>query len=225
MRLSVIIPVYNEESTIKEIIQRVKDTGLDLEIIVVDDASIDGTPEKLKELKDEEIIIVTHSKNKGKGAAIRTGLNYVSGDIVIIQDADLEYDPRDYETLIRPIVEDRADVVYGSRFLGEHRIFLFWHYIGNKFLTFLANLLYNTMLSDMEVGYKAFKTEVIKGMELSQERFGIEPEITAKVFKRGYRVFEVPITYSGRGYDEGKKITWKDGIWAIWCLIKYRFVD
>lgn len=225
MRLSVILPVYNEEATIKEVIQRVKDTGFDPEIIVVDDGSTDGTTDRLREIKDEKIIVVTHNKNKGKGAAIRTGLSYVNGDIVIIQDGDLEYDPRDYPALIRPILEGRADVVYGSRFLGEHRVFLFWHYIGNKFLTLLTNLLYNTMLSDMEVGYKAFRADVIKGMRISEDRFGFEPEITAKVFKKGYRVFEIPITYSGRGYKEGKKITWLDGVLAIWCLIKYRFVD
>lgn len=223
MKLSVIIPVYNEESTIDAIIKKVRETGLDLEIVVVDDASTDGTLKVLNHLED--ITLAKHARNQGKGAAIQTGLNYVTGDMVIIQDADLEYDPRDYPALIKPIIEDRADVVYGSRFLGEHRVFFFWHYLGNKFLTLLANLLYNTMLSDMEVGYKVFRAQAIKGLDLSQNRFGIEPEITAKVFKRGYRVFEVPVTYSGRGYAQGKKITWRDGFAAIWCLLKYRFMD
>lgn len=223
MKLSIIIPVYNEKNTIKKIIKRVKEQNLEKEIIIVDDNSTDGTKELLKEIEDVKVIY--HEKNKGKGAAIRTGIDYVSGDIVIIQDADLEYDPRDYQKLIQPILDYNADVVYGSRFLGVHRVFLFWHYFGNKFLTLLTNLLYNTMLSDMETCYKAFKSEVLKNIKIKQNRFGFEPEITAKIFKKKYKVFEIPISYSGRDYKEGKKITWKDGIVAIYCLFRYRFFD
>lgn len=225
MKLSIIVPVFNEKNTIKEIINRIKCVDIDKEIIIVDDYSMDGTREILKTSKDNNIKVIYHTKNLGKGAAVRTGLSYVSGDIVIIQDADLEYDPRDYKVLIRPITEGRGDAVYGSRFLGEHRVFLFWHYLGNKFLTLITNLLYNTMLSDMETCYKAFRTDIIKGIEIRSNGFNIEPEITAKIFKKKCRVYEVPITYSGRGYDEGKKITWKDGFAALYTLIKFRFID
>lgn len=225
MKLSIIMPVFNERHTIKEIIEKVKSVDIDKQIIIVDDCSDDGTKEILKTLGDDDIEVIYHNKNKGKGAAVRTGLSHAIGDIVIIQDADLEYDPRDYKVLIRPIIEGRGDVVYGSRFLGEHRVFLFWHYLGNKFLTYITNFLYNTMLSDMETCYKAFRTEVIKSIKIRSNGFNIEPEITAKVFKKKYRVYEVPITYSGRGYEEGKKITWRDGFVALYTLIKFRFVD
>jgi glycosyltransferase involved in cell wall biosynthesis len=225
MKLSIIMPVFNERNTIKEIIERVKCVDIDKEMIIVDDYSMDGTRDILKTLNDDGIKVIYHKKNQGKGAAVRTGLNYVSGEIVIIQDADLEYDPRDYRMLIRPIIEGKGDVVYGSRFLGEHRVFLFWHYWGNKLLTFITNLLYNTMLSDMETCYKAFRADIIRSIKIRSNGFNIEPEITAKIFKKKYRVYEVPIAYSGRGYEEGKKITWKDGFMALYTLIKFRFMD
>ncbi|MCJ7507214.1 MAG: glycosyltransferase family 2 protein [candidate division Zixibacteria bacterium] len=225
MKLSIIMPVFNERNTIKEIIERVKCVDIDKEIIIVDDYSMDGTRDILKTFIDDNIKVIYHNKNRGKGAAVRTGLSHVSGEIVIIQDADLEYDPRDYKALIRPIIEGRGDAVYGSRFLGEHRVFLFWHYLGNKFLTFITNVLYNAMLSDMETCYKAFRTDIIISIKIRSNSFNIEPEITAKLFKKKYRVYEVPITYSGRSYEEGKKITWKDGFKALYTLIKFRFMD
>lgn len=224
-KLSVIIPVYNELPTIKIIIEKVQAVNLPKEIIIVDDCSTDGTREILKKLKGDNLIIQYHTRNQGKGAAIQTGLQFITGDIVIIQDADLEYDPQDYPLLLKPILEKNADVVYGSRFLGPHRVFMFWHYLGNKFLTFITNLLFDTMLSDMETCYKAFKTEVIKSLNLESRSFNIEPEITAKIFKKKYKVFEVPISYDGRGYEEGKKITWKDGFGAIYTLLKYRIKE
>lgn len=223
--------MYNELPTIQSIVEKVQAVNLPKEIIIVDDCSTDGTREILKNLKlksqipGDNLIIHYHTRNQGKGAAIQTGLQFVTGDVVIIQDADLEYDPQDYPSLLKPILEKNADVVYGSRFLGSHRVFMFWHYLGNKFLTFITNLLFDTMLSDMETCYKAFKTEVIKGLNLKSRGFNIEPEITAKVFKKKYKVFEVPISYDGRGYEEGKKITWKDGFGAIYTLFKYRFKD
>ncbi len=226
MKLSVIIPVYNELPTIKILLERVQAVKLDKEIIIVDDFSTDGTQQILKGLSGDNLTIEYHQRNQGKGIAIQTALKRVSGDIVIIQDADLEYDPQDYPILIKPIVEKGADVVYGSRFLGSHRVFMFWHYVGNKFLTTVSNVLFDTMLSDMETGFKVFKTEVIRGLNLKSKGFSIEPEITAKVFKnKRYKVFEVPITYDGRGYAEGKKITWRDGITALYTLLKYRFMD
>lgn len=219
------IPVYNEKNTLLDIIGRVQSVPIEKEIIIVDDFSTDGTRDIMKGIDSPNVKIYYHPSNRGKGAAIRTAIPHATGDIVLIQDADLEYDPMDYPRLIEPILDGRADVVYGSRFLGTHRAFLFWHYIGNKFLSFLTNLLYNTMLTDMETCYKVFRSDVIKGLSLKSDRFQIEPEITAKVFKKGYKVFEVPISYAGRDFKEGKKITWRDGIWAVLTLVKYRFVD
>jgi glycosyltransferase involved in cell wall biosynthesis len=226
MKLSVIIPVYNEEATIQEILQQVRAVGLAYEIIVVDDGSTDRTRELLKvEESQPGTSVIYHDRNQGKGAAVRTGFDRATGEILLIQDADLEYDPRDYPVLLRPIEEGRVKVVYGSRFLGPRKAMLFWHMLGNKALTLLTNVLYNTILSDMETCYKVFKADAIKGIPLRSRRFEFEPEITAKVLKRGHRIFEVPISYYGREYNEGKKITWREGPKAIWTLIKYRFVD
>jgi len=227
MKLSIIIPVYNEISSIQKVIEEVKKScsNKDKEIIIVDDYSTDGTRQFLENLKDPQMKVLFHSKNMGKGACINTAKEYITGDIVIIQDADLEYSPQDWPSLIKLIEEGYADVVYGSRFLGPHRVFAFWHYFANKFLTFLTNILYDTILTDMETGYKAFKAEVLKKINIKSKRFDFEPEITAKIFKKKFRVYEVPITYRGRTYKEGKKITWKDAFWAIWALIKYRITD
>jgi len=225
IKLSVIIPVFNERQTIGQILDEVKKVELEKEIIVVDDGSTDGTREILGELNDPAVKVLYHSENRGKGGAIKTAQTRVSGEVVIIQDADLEYRPEDYPKLIKPIEDGFADVVYGSRFLGPHRVFMFWHYVGNKFLTWLTNILYNTMLTDMETGYKVFRAEVFKKLKIRSNRFDFEPKITAKIFKQKLRVVEVPITHYGRRYEEGKKITWKDGLVAIWTLIKYRFVD
>jgi glycosyltransferase involved in cell wall biosynthesis len=226
MTLSVIIPVYNEEHTIQEILRQVRALGLTHEIIVVDDGSTDGTRALLEtEANQPGTTVVLQTRNMGKGAAVRAGFERATGDILLIQDADLEYDPRDYPALLRPIEEGRVTVVYGSRFLGPRKAMLFWHMLGNKFLTLLTNVLFNTILSDMETCYKVFRADVIKGIPLRSRRFEFEPEITAKVLKRGHRIFEVPISYYGREYDEGKKITWREGPKAIWTLIKYRFVD
>src|SRR5688572_29128354 len=209
--LSVVMPVYNERDTIEGMIARVLAVpGLRLELIVVDDGSTDGTSDILRELKKKYPIKLLHKPNGGKGSALRLGFKEVSGDLVVIQDADTEYSPEEFPELIELICQGRADVVYGSRFLGRHRVFLFTHYLGNLFLTLLTNVLYNTMLTDMETCYKAMRVEVLRSLTLDSNGFGIEPEITAKIFKRGYRVYEVPITYDGRGYDEGKKITWRD---------------
>src|ERR1043166_3200010 len=214
-RLSVVMPVYNERTTIDEIVARVLALPLEIELIVVDDCSTDGTRERLQQLQRERgFVLVQQPKNAGKGSALRTGFERVTGDIVIVQDADLEYSPEEYPELIDLIVRGRADVVYGSRFLGRHRVFLFTHYLGNRVLTLITNVLSHTML-----------TEVLRSFTLHSNGFGIEPEMTAKIFKRGYRVYEVPITYDGRGYDEGKKITWKDGVVALWVLLKYRFTE
>ena len=224
--LSVVMPAYNEIQTIEEIIRRVLAVPLRLQLIVVDDCSKDGTREELVRLQRElGFTLCLQERNQGKGAALRRGFAEVSGDIVVIQDADLEYSPEDFPQLIELISQGRADVVYGSRFLGRHRVFLFSHYLGNRLLTFLTNVLYNTMLSDMETCYKVMRVEVLRSMTLKSNAFDIEPELTAKIFKRGYRVYEVPITYDGRGYDEGKKIGWVDGIAALWVLLKYRFTE
>jgi glycosyltransferase involved in cell wall biosynthesis len=226
MKLSVIMPVYNEERTIQEIVKRVLEVPLEKELVIVDDCSNDRTSELLKVYVNKaEIKVLRHEKNQGKGAAIRTGIQAATGDMIVIQDADLEYDPAEYPILVKPIIEGRADVVYGSRFLGLHRVFLYYHYLGNKFLTFLTNLLYNTMLTDMETCYKVFRAEVLKDITIKSHRFNFEPEITAKVFKKKLRVYEMPISYYGREYQEGKKITWRDAFPAIWALIKYRFTD
>jgi glycosyltransferase involved in cell wall biosynthesis len=224
--LSVVMPAYNECDTIDEIIRRVLAVPVRLELIVVDDCSTDGTRDQLQALQRElGFTLILQPANGGKGAALRTGFAKIRGEIVIIQDADLEYSPEEYPSLIELICTGRADVVYGSRFLGRHRVFLFTHYAGNRVLTLLTNILYNTMLTDMETCFKVMRAEVLRSMTLKSNRFGIEPELTAKIFKRGYRVYEVPITYDGRGYSEGKKITWRDGIVAIWTLLKYRFTE
>jgi glycosyltransferase involved in cell wall biosynthesis len=224
--LSVVMPAYNERDTIDEIVRRVLAVPLRIELIVVDDASTDGTRDMLAQLERElGFRLILQEKNGGKGAALRAGFAAVRGDIVVIQDADLEYSPEEYPELIELICAGRADVVYGSRFLGRHRVFLFTHYLGNRLLTVLTNVLYNTILTDMETCFKVMRVEVLRSMTLKSNRFGIEPELTAKIFKRGYRVYEVPITYDGRGYSEGKKITWRDGFSAIWTLLKYRFTE
>src|ERR671912_155536 len=213
--LSVVMPAYNERDTIEEIIRRVLAVPIRTQLIVVDDGSSDGTRD----------ILQLQPRNAGKGAALRRGFEVVQGDLVVIQDADLEYSPEEFPQLIELICQGRADVVYGSRFLGRHRVFLFTHYAGNRFLTLVTNVLYNTMLSDMETCYKVMRTEVLRSMTLESNGFGIEPELTAKIFKRHFRVYEVPITYDGRGYEEGKKITWRDGFVALWVLVKYRFSE
>jgi glycosyltransferase involved in cell wall biosynthesis len=221
--LSVVMPVFNERHTIDEIVSRVLAIPMRVELVVVDDCSTDGTREHLGELQTQSgFTLLLQPHNQGKGAALRRGFAAVSGDIVAIQDADLEYSPEEFPALAQLIIDGRADVVYGSRFLGRHRVFLFTHYLGNRLLTLITNILYNTMLSDMETCYKVMRREVLDGLDLQSDGFGIEPEITAKIFKRHYRVYEVPITYDGRGYDEGKKITWKDGLVALWVLIRHR---
>jgi glycosyltransferase involved in cell wall biosynthesis len=227
MKLSVIMPVYNEKATIERIIARVLAVPLDKELVIVDDCSTDGTRDILKNYEGRPGIKISyHPHNLGKGAGIRTGIRECTGDIVIIQDADLEYSPEEYPKLVEPIVRGAADVVYGSRFYGTHRVFMVWHYLGNKFLTALTNVLYNTMLTDMETCYKVFRTDVIKKLNLKSSRFDIEPEITAKIFKNhALRVYEMPITYDGRDYHEGKKISPLDGFPALWTLFKYRFID
>jgi glycosyltransferase involved in cell wall biosynthesis len=224
--VSVVMPAYNEIDTIEEIIRRVLAVPLRIELIVVDDGSTDGTRDLLQKLQRERNFkVILQPKNGGKGSALRAGFAQVTGDIVIIQDADLEYSPEEYPALIELICAGRADVVYGSRFLGRHRVFLFTHYLGNKLLTFLTNVLYNTILTDMETCFKVMRVEVLRSFVLRSNGFGIEPEITAKIFKRRYRVYEIPITYDGRGYDEGKKITWRDGLVALGVLLKYRFTE
>lgn len=223
--LSVVMPVYNERTTIDEIVRRVLAVPLRIELIVVDDGSRDGTGDRLDALQRELQFKLLRQENAGKGAALRRGFAAVTGDIVVIQDADLEYSPEEFPQLIELICQGKADVVYGSRFLGRHRAFMFAHYMGNKFVTFATNVLYNTMLTDMETCYKAMRTDVLRSMTLKSNGFGIEPEITAKIFKRGYRVYEVPITYAGRGYQEGKKITWRAGFTALWVLLKYRLTE
>ena len=226
MRLSIIMPVFNEKETIRQILAQVRAVNLVNEIIVVDDFSTDGTREILKEEEQKgDVTLVLHDRNRGKGAAVRSGLERFTGDIVIIQDADLEYDPRDYPTLIRPIAEGRVKVVYGSRFIGPRKDMLFAHWVGNQFLTLLTNILFDTTLSDMETCYKVLRADVAKGLNIKSDRWGIDPEITAKVLRRGNRIFEVPISYYGREFYEGKKISWHDGFVVLWTLLKYRFVD
>lgn len=227
--LSVVVPVYNEKDTIREIISRIDATGLVRQTVVVDDGSKDGTRDILQQLKAENrpgLVIEFHQVNRGKGAAVRTGVKLATGDLVLVQDADLEYDPADYPTILAPMLDGRADVVYGSRFLGgPHRVLFFWHYVVNRMLTFLSNVMTNLNLTDMEVGYKLFRRELIQGIEIKSDRFNFEPEITAKVAKRRARIYEVPISYSGRTYEEGKKIGMRDGFEALWTIFKYRFVD
>jgi len=226
MKISVVIPVYNERKTIHQILDTVKSIPLPKEIVVVDDCSKDGTRDMLKEIKDGDIRIFYHEVNKGKGAALKTGFSQVTGDIIIIQDADLEYNPWEYFRLIHPILEGKADVVYGSRFSGdEHRVLLFWHYLGNQFLTLLSNMFTNLNITDMETCYKVFTRDAFKGIDIKSKRFGVEPELTAKFAKKHARIYEVPISYAGRDYTEGKKIGWKDGFSAIWNIVKFRFVD
>ena len=224
MRISVVVPAFNEADTVGEVIARVRATPYEVELIVVDDGSTDGTWERLSALSDTPgLVLLRHDRNQGKSAALRTAFVRVTGEVVIIQDADLEYDPRDYPTLLEPILDGRADVVYGSRFLGgTHRVLYFWHSVGNKFLTLLSNALTNLNLTDMETCYKAFRREILDDMSIESDGFGFEPEFTAKVARRGLRIYEVPISYSGRSYAEGKKITWKDGVKALLTIIRYR---
>jgi glycosyltransferase involved in cell wall biosynthesis len=241
MRLSIIMPVYNEVGTIAEIVRRVRAVPLavpvgygpenggsvefEREIVIVDDGSTDGTREFLRTLEgDPGVVVVFHERNQGKGAAVRTGLQHASGDVMAIQDADLEYDPRDYPALLQPLVEGRSQAVYGSRFRGgPTKAMFFWHMVGNRFLTLLTNFLYNTILTDMETGYKFFTREVAEQLDLRAPGWGFDPEITAQILKRGYRIYEVPISYTGREFEEGKKINWRDGLTVLWTLLKHRF--
>ncbi len=228
-KLSVVIPAYNERKTVEDLIARVASApvpeGLEIEIVVVDDGSTDGTRELLRELVDKAdpaFRLIEQPVNRGKGAALKTGFKEATGDVILIQDADLEYNPRDYPVLLQPILDDEADVVYGSRFLGgPHRVLFFWHYVGNRALTTLSNMFTDLNLSDMETCYKVFRAEILKGMELSSKRFGIEPELTARVARAQARIYEVPISYHGRTYAEGKKIGWRDGVSAIWAILRY----
>jgi glycosyltransferase involved in cell wall biosynthesis len=230
-KMSVVIPVYNEERWLRELIRRVRAVPIPKEIVIVDDCSTDSTRTILAELEKEasEVRVFLQEKNQGKGAALRTGFSHVTGDIVVVQDADLEYDPAEYPRLIQPILDNRADVVYGSRFIGEsHRVLYFWHYVANKFLTMVSNMFTNLNLTDMETCYKVFRREVLEGIKLKSNRFGFEPEITAKIARRrqpAWRIYEVPISYSGRTYEEGKKIGLKDAFNALWCIIRYRYFD
>ena len=228
MKLSIIIPVYNEKNTVKRIVQQVQDVELDMEkeIILIDDGSTDGTREILKNLEYPNVKVKLQEKNQGKGSALQAGFSLATGDFVIIQDADLEYDPREYPVLLTPLLDGRADAVYGSRFLGgPHRVLFFWHYIGNKMLTTLSNMLSNLNLTDMETCYKVFRKDVLDKITIKSKRFGIEPEITMKLARQKCRIYEVPISYSGRDYTEGKKIGWKDGVAAIYHLIRFKFFD
>ena len=223
MKVSVVIPVYDEVGTVAEVVGRVRAAQPEAEVIVVDDGSRDGTVEVLRKLgQDGGVKVLFQDRNRGKGAALRRGFAEATGDVIIVQDADLEYDPMEYERLLDPIRAGKADVVYGSRFLGgPHRVLFFWHYVGNRLLTLLSNMLCDLNLSDMETCYKVFRREVVEGMELKEDRFGFEPEFTAKASKLGVSVYEVPISYSGRTYEEGKKISWKDGMAALWFIVKY----
>ncbi len=228
--LSVVIPIYNEVHTLEEILERVRAVDIRKELILVDDGSTDGTRDLLRDKitgRSPDVKVFMHESNRGKGAAIRTAIEHCAGDFILIQDADLEYDPREYFALLEPLLDGRADVVFGSRFIGggPHRVHLFWHRVANALLTTLSNMMTNLNLTDMEVCYKVFKADVIKGITLRSNRFDFEPEITAKVAKRRCRIYEVPISYSGRDYGEGKKIGWRDGVVALWTIFKYRFVD
>jgi glycosyltransferase involved in cell wall biosynthesis len=227
LKLSIVIPIYNERETLETLIAKVNAVDYDKEILLIDDFSTDGTREILKKYENKEgFQVLYHNHNQGKGAALRTGFSNVTGDIIIIQDADLEYNPADYGTLIEPILDGRADVVYGSRFLGgPHRVLFFWHSIGNMVLTTFSNMLTNINLTDMETGYKVFTKKVNDTLTFKCDRFGFEPEFTAKVAKNNFRIYEVPISYNGRDYSEGKKITWKDGVAAIWYIIKFKFTN
>jgi glycosyltransferase involved in cell wall biosynthesis len=223
-KLSVIVPVYNERNTVVEAVRRARtvEIALDREIILVDDGSTDGTRSVLPQLEDSTVRVVLHPENRGKGAAVRTGLRHVTGDLVLIQEADLEYDPEDWPRLLAPVLRGKARVVYGSRFTGERRNMLFWHWVGNRFLSLVTNVLYNTTLSDMETCYKLFDRRLLGNIRLRSDRFGFEPEVTAKVLRSGERIYEVPISYAGREPEEGKKITWRDGIEALWILVRCR---
>ena len=227
MKLSVVIPVYNERKTLDELISRVEAVNLEKEIIIVDDASTDGTRDLLKKYEErEKFKVIYQPRNAGKGSALRAGFDKAEGEIIIVQDADLEYDPKEYPLLLKPIIDGRADVVYGSRFSGgTHRVFFFWHYVGNKVLTTLSNMFTNLCLTDMETGYKVFRKTVLDSFVLKCNRFGFEPEFTCKVARNKFRIYEVPISYSGRGYEEGKKINWKDGVAALWFLFRFRFFN
>jgi glycosyltransferase involved in cell wall biosynthesis len=225
-KLSVIVPVFNERNTVAEVVRRMRsvDLPVEREIVIVDDGSDDGTRAVLTQLGDSTVRVVKHPVNRGKGAAIRTGLEHATGDVVLVQDADLEYDPEDWPKLLAPVLKGRARVVYGSRFTGERRNMLFLHWVGNRFLSLVTNILYNSTLSDMETCYKLFERDVLDGIRLRSERFDFEPEFTAKILRSGIRIYEVPISYAGRELYEGKKITWRDGVTALWTLLKYRFV-
>lgn len=225
MKISVVIPTYNEANTVVEIVSRVAAIEMEKEIIIVDDGSTDGTHELLKKMGEtqKDLKVLYHDRNRGKGATLRTGFGAATGDIIVIQDADLEYDPREYKGLLAPILDGRADVVYGSRFLGgPHRVLFFWHYVGNKILTLISNALTNINLTDMETCYKVFRRQVLSKIVLKSNRFGFEPEFTVKIVKKGFRIYEVPISYSGRDYSEGKKITWRDGLAAIFTLVWFK---
>jgi len=225
MKLSVVIPVYNEKPTLETLVKRVLAVKISKEVILVDDASTDGSQEIIRQLaKKHKFKTFFHRHNQGKGMAIRTGIKAAQGDYVIIQDADLEYDPQDYFKLLKPIKESKAEVVYGSRFTGEHRNMFFWHWVANQFLTLITNILYNTTLSDMETCYKVFPTRLLQSIKLNCRRFEFEPEVTAKILRQGVRIYEVPISYAGREYSEGKKIAWPDGLVALWTLIRYRLL-
>ena len=228
LKVSVVIPVYNESATVEELLRRVRAVGLVSEIVVVDDGSTDGSAERLERLATAgELRLVRHARNRGKGAALRTGFEAASGDVVLVQDADLEYDPHEYPRLLQPILDGRADVVFGSRFVGgdSHRVLYFWHSVANRLLTLLSNVFTNLNLTDMESGYKVFRREVLTGLTIEEERFGFEPEIVAKVARGRWRIYEVGISYSGRTYAEGKKIHWRDGVRAVWCILKYGLLN
>lgn len=225
MLLSIIVPVFNEKDTFDIIYKRIQEESTPKEIIIVDDGSTDGTLELLDKIKDDNVKVIKHDRNYGKGAAIKTGIEEVSGDYTLIQDADTEYDPCDYVKLLDPVIKGKAVVVYGSRFTGERRNMLFFHMLGNKFLSLVTNILYNTTISDMETCYKLIKTDILKSVNIRSKKFDFEPEITAKILKKGIRIYEVPISYAGREFDEGKKITWRDGFAALFALLRYRFTN